>query len=149
MLSGTVNKQSRRRKSYSRATSWGNETRSRYSDASSRGGWGRTKSRAGKKSATSKTNYNWSQQQPSGQNKSRGSYWSPDAKPIERSSQRKPDQQAAATQFKRRDSVQHAKFGVGTVIESNIVNGEEEVTVAFPGIGIKKLAASLTGLKKL
>lgn len=148
LLSGTVNKQSRRRKSYSRATSWGNESRSRYSDASSRGGWGRTKSRAGKKSNTGKTTYNWSQQQPSGQKEPRSSYWSPDAKPIERSSQRKPEPEAA-TQFKRRDSVQHAKFGVGTVIESNMVNGEEEVTVAFPGVGIKKLAASLAGLEKL
>jgi DNA helicase-2/ATP-dependent DNA helicase PcrA len=148
LLSGTVNKQSRRRKSYSRATSWGNESRSRYSGASSRGGWGRTKPRSGKKGKTDKTSYNWSQQQPSGQSKSRSSYWSPDATPIERPSQRKPDQQAA-TQFKRRDSVQHATFGVGTVIESDMVNGEEEVTVAFPGIGIKKLAASLAKLKKL
>jgi len=52
-------------------------------------------------------------------------------------------------QFQRRDSVQHPKFGVGTVIESNLVGGDEEVTVAFPGIGIKRLAASLAGLKKL
>jgi DNA helicase-2/ATP-dependent DNA helicase PcrA len=54
-----------------------------------------------------------------------------------------------ATQFKARDSVQHAKFGVGTVIESNIVGGEEEVAVAFPGIGIKRLLVSMAGLKKL
>ena len=53
------------------------------------------------------------------------------------------------TQFKRRDSVEHATFGVGTVIESNIIGGEEEVTVAFPGVGIKKLAASMANLKKL
>ena len=51
--------------------------------------------------------------------------------------------------FKRRDSVQHAKFGVGTVIESNLVGGDEEVTVAFPGIGIKRLLASMADLKKL
>ena len=48
-----------------------------------------------------------------------------------------PEQQSQLL-FKRRDSVQHAKFGVGTVIESNLVDGEEEVTVAFPGIGIKR-----------
>ncbi len=30
-----------------------------------------------------------------------------------------------------------------------MAGGEEEVTVAFPGIGIKRLAASLAGLKKL
>jgi DNA helicase-2/ATP-dependent DNA helicase PcrA len=47
------------------------------------------------------------------------------------------------------DSVQHAKFGVGTVIESRAVDGDEEVTVAFPGIGAKTLLASLANLKKL
>jgi DNA helicase-2/ATP-dependent DNA helicase PcrA len=54
-----------------------------------------------------------------------------------------------ATTFKARDSVQHAKFGVGTVIESNMVGGEEEVAVAFPGIGIKRLLVAMAGLKKL
>ena len=45
--------------------------------------------------------------------------------------------------------MQHPQFGVGTVIESQVVGGDEEVTVAFPGVGIKKLAASLANLKKL
>ena len=45
--------------------------------------------------------------------------------------------------------MQHAKFGVGTVIESKVVDGDEEVAVAFPGIGVKRLLASLAGLKKL
>ena len=36
-----------------------------------------------------------------------------------------------------------------TVIESNMVGGEEEVAVAFPGIGIKRLLVSMAGLKKL
>ena len=45
--------------------------------------------------------------------------------------------------------MQHAKFGEGTVIESKVVGGEEEVTVAFPGVGIKRLMASMAGLKKL
>ncbi len=62
-----------------------------------------------------------------------------------------PPSKAAPTaepRFKRRDSVQHSSFGVGTVIESAVAhNGEEEVTVAFPGVGIKKLLADY--LKKL
>ena len=57
--------------------------------------------------------------------------------------------ESADLQFKRRDAVQHATFGVGTVIESNLAGGEEEVTVAFPGIGIKRLLVSIAGLKKL
>ncbi len=43
--------------------------------------------------------------------------------------------------------VRHAKFGEGTVIESKQVGGDEEVTVAFPGEGIKKLAASFAKLE--
>jgi DNA helicase-2/ATP-dependent DNA helicase PcrA len=45
--------------------------------------------------------------------------------------------------------VQHPTFGVGTVIESNVTRDDEEVTVAFPGVGIKKLMVSLANLKKL
>ena len=54
---------------------------------------------------------------------------------------------AAKPKFERRDSVQHTSFGVGTVIESNITRDGEEVTVAFPGVGIKKLLAEY--LRKL
>ncbi|OUC07339.1 hypothetical protein RY27_15475, partial [Litorilinea aerophila] len=77
-------------------------------------------------------------------------YWSPGpsgpAPRIQRPSARSAE---AETQFKRRDSVRHARFGVGTVIESTRVGDDEEVTVAFPGIGVKKLLASLAGLEKL
>ncbi len=51
--------------------------------------------------------------------------------------------------FQRRQSVQHPEYGVGTVIDSVAVQGDEEVTVAFPGIGIKKFLASLAPLEKL
>jgi hypothetical protein len=30
-----------------------------------------------------------------------------------------------------------------------VTRDDEEVTVAFPGVGIKKLSASMAGLKKL
>ncbi len=52
----------------------------------------------------------------------------------------------AAARFKTGQRVRHAKFGDGTVIESKVTGGDEEVTVAFPGIGIKRLAASLANL---
>ena len=81
--------------------------------------------------------------QPTGRQAARGGVESParggPAKP-------KPEQ---IGQFKRRDSVHAAKFGVGTVIESKVDAGDEIVTVAFPGLGIKKLAVSLANLKKL
>jgi len=52
-------------------------------------------------------------------------------------------------QYKRRDSVQHKKFGVGTVVESRLTTNDEEVTIAFPGVGIKKILASMNDLKRL
>ncbi|MEM7537541.1 MAG: UvrD-helicase domain-containing protein [Chloroflexota bacterium] len=52
-------------------------------------------------------------------------------------------------QFKRMESVKHSVFGVGTVVESVVTVDDEEVTVAFPGVGIKTLSASMAGLEKL
>ena len=51
-------------------------------------------------------------------------------------------------QFKTGETVSHAKFGQGTVIESKWVGNDEEVTVAFPGTGIKRLVASFARLEK-
>jgi len=55
----------------------------------------------------------------------------------------------APTLFKRRQSVEHPKFGVGMVIDSIVIGGEEEVSVAFPNLGVKKFMASLANLKIL
>ncbi len=49
--------------------------------------------------------------------------------------------------YKSGQQVKHAKFGAGTVIESKLVGNDEEVSVAFPGIGIKRLAASFAKLE--
>lgn len=133
LLSGMVDRHARRSAAYERAVSW---DRRRTQDTS------------------------WESRSNRSKGDGRNSYWSPDRGNSEatrsrnaasetnmnRAKARKP---AAATQFKSRDSVQHAKFGVGTVIESNIVGGEEEVAVAFPGIGIKRFLVSMAGLKKL
>ena len=53
----------------------------------------------------------------------------------------------AEAQFQTGQKVRHAKFGEGTVIESKAMGNDEEVTVAFPGEGIKKLAASFARLE--
>ena len=55
---------------------------------------------------------------------------------------------ANAPQFRTGQRVRHAKFGSGTVIESKLVGNDEEVTVAFPSVGIKRLAASFANLEK-
>jgi DNA helicase-2/ATP-dependent DNA helicase PcrA len=64
----------------------------------------------------------------------------PDGPPVRRPTQ---------TEFRTGDQVRHPAFGRGTVIESQIRNGEEEVAVAFAGRGVKKLIASLANLEKV
>jgi DNA helicase-2/ATP-dependent DNA helicase PcrA len=44
--------------------------------------------------------------------------------------------------------VTHATFGDGVVISSKLVEGDEEVTVAFAGKGVKRLLASFARLEK-
>jgi len=58
-----------------------------------------------------------------------------------------PVRQVAKTRFRAGDKVHHPAFGEGTVIKSQIRGGDEEVTVAFAGRGIKKLVASLAKLE--
>ena len=54
----------------------------------------------------------------------------------------KQDEVAQFTpRFKTGDKVSHANFGEGTVVESRLSGGDEEVTVAFKGRGIKRLLA--------
>jgi DNA helicase II / ATP-dependent DNA helicase PcrA len=138
LLSGMVDKRSRREHSYQRATSWDMEDDPRLGRPSKP----QASVAKGQPSASG-----------SGAN-AKESYWSPGAarsssKSGAGSSGKGKTSTGRTPKFKRRDSVQHATFGVGTVIESNVVGSDEEVTVAFPGIGIKKLLASMAGLKKL
>jgi DNA helicase-2/ATP-dependent DNA helicase PcrA len=53
----------------------------------------------------------------------------------------------AVARYRTGQKVSHAKFGDGIVIESKATGNDEEVTVAFSGVGIKKLAASLAKLE--
>jgi DNA helicase-2/ATP-dependent DNA helicase PcrA len=56
---------------------------------------------------------------------------------------------AAQVQFVPGDRVRHAKFGEGIVVKSELKNGDEEVDVAFVGVGVKKLALSFAPLERL
>jgi DNA helicase-2/ATP-dependent DNA helicase PcrA len=143
-----VDKRSRQESSFKRVTSWGDEEEISRSPRSQTGGqWsGRSKS--------SPPTWDRAGSGQSGAGKS--SYWTPGRaerqagdqpahKPITRKSA--APQPTAKAKFVRRDSVQHVSFGVGTVIESTMTRDGEEVTVAFPGVGIKKLLAEY--LRKL
>ncbi|HXF64407.1 MAG TPA: UvrD-helicase domain-containing protein [Caldilineaceae bacterium] len=139
LLTGMVDRRARREAAYSRATAWDvDDDRPRRGRRTGDDTWASSPSRQER-------------------GRSQQTYWSPGSesqtgsRPAARPAKAdgKADKAAGSLQFKRRDSVQHPKFGVGTVIESNLVGGEEEVTVAFPGVGIKRLLADLAGLKKL
>jgi DNA helicase-2/ATP-dependent DNA helicase PcrA len=51
--------------------------------------------------------------------------------------------------FQTGDEVEHGVFGRGVVIESKLVGGDEEVMVAFPGVGLKRLLASMAPMEKV
>jgi DNA helicase-2/ATP-dependent DNA helicase PcrA len=46
------------------------------------------------------------------------------------------------------DHVRHRRFGEGIVVSSQVVKGDEEVTVAFVGQGVKRLIAAYAGLER-
>jgi DNA helicase-2/ATP-dependent DNA helicase PcrA len=57
--------------------------------------------------------------------------------------------QAVPRRFQTGDEVQHKIFGKGVVIESKVAGGDEQVTVAFAGVGLKRLMASLSPMDKV
>jgi DNA helicase-2/ATP-dependent DNA helicase PcrA len=52
------------------------------------------------------------------------------------------------TRFRAGDHVQHPTLGEGIVVSSALRTDDEEVTVAFPAKGVKKLMASFAKLAK-
>ena len=124
LLSGQVDRRSRQAAAYDRATSWldGPAMFGRYRDGNYDSGAPNAYRTAG----------------PASSNRSQS-----------RRPRRRPAKTEAPTLFKRRQSVEHPKFGVGMVIDSVVIGGEEEVSVAFPNLGVKKFMASLANLKIL
>ncbi|MFC2037727.1 ATP-dependent helicase, partial [Chloroflexota bacterium] len=55
----------------------------------------------------------------------------------------------AAPSFQTGDEVEHKVFGKGVVIESEPAGNDEQVTVAFAGVGLKRLMASLSPMEKV
>ena len=60
-----------------------------------------------------------------------------------------PSPVATTAAWKAGDRVRHARFGEGVVVSSQMVKGDEEVTVAFIGEGVKRLIAAYAGLERL
>ena len=53
-----------------------------------------------------------------------------------------------AIPLRRATEVRHAKFGVGTVVSVQPSGSDDDLTVAFPGRGVKKLMASMAPLER-
>jgi DNA helicase-2/ATP-dependent DNA helicase PcrA len=47
------------------------------------------------------------------------------------------------------DRLQHEKFGIGTVVQVQESKGDQILTIAFPGEGVKKLMAGFAPLLKV
>ncbi len=56
---------------------------------------------------------------------------------------------ATTPEFRPGDKVRHGHFGAGVVVSSLVRDGDEEVTVAFAGAGVKKLMQQLAKLEKV
>ena len=57
-------------------------------------------------------------------------------------------QEAGTLAWRAGDRVRHRRFGDGIVVSSQFVKGDEEVTVAFVGQGVKRLIAEYAGLER-
>jgi DNA helicase-2/ATP-dependent DNA helicase PcrA len=64
-------------------------------------------------------------------------------------SKARPPREPSEAQFSAGQKVRHAMFGDGVVVSSKIAGDDEEVTVAFPGKGVKKLLAAFAKLERL
>ena len=61
----------------------------------------------------------------------------------------RPTKAPSEVQFATGQKVKHSMFGDGVVVSSKISGDDEEVTVAFPGKGVKKLLAAFAKLERL
>jgi hypothetical protein len=55
---------------------------------------------------------------------------------------------ATAVAWRAGDKVRHRRFGEGIVVSSRLEKGDEWVTVAFVGQGVKELIAAYAGLER-
>ncbi|HEY7451744.1 MAG TPA: 3'-5' exonuclease, partial [Candidatus Limnocylindria bacterium] len=63
--------------------------------------------------------------------------------------ERGADAAVAELAWRAGDKVRHRRFGDGIVVSSQWVSGDEEVTVAFAGQGVRRLIGSYAGLERV
>ena len=94
---------------------------------------------------TSRSNINWSS------SSTRQTRTEPVQTPRSKEKQRTSltTNQPQAVAFFAGQKVRHSMFGEGMVVSSKLIENDEEVTVAFPGKGVKKLLASFANLEHI
>jgi DNA helicase-2/ATP-dependent DNA helicase PcrA len=68
---------------------------------------------------------------------------------VPRAPAARPARPQPSTEFKAGDKVKSPAFGTGVVVSSRITGNDEEVQVAFDGVGVKRLITSMANLTKL
>jgi DNA helicase-2/ATP-dependent DNA helicase PcrA len=68
-------------------------------------------------------------------------------RPSEPATVKRPE--PSAPRYHTGDEVQHEVFGQGVVIESKPAGADEQVTIAFAGVGLKRLMASMAPMEKV
>lgn len=148
----------RRAGTKARASSWSWDSGASDNSSSLWSNGGRTANRnsgrAGRASQTRQSATHWdNDDEDSLRPKTRRTTIIPDkALPTPNSADFEPEPRRAAIsqpQFRTGETVRHIKFGEGIVVESKLTGDDEEVTVAFSDVGIKRLAASMARLEKV
>ncbi|MCP4360919.1 MAG: UvrD-helicase domain-containing protein [Chloroflexi bacterium] len=131
----------RRRETKSKTNSWewsSGKTQSSWEPSSS---WSQKKGKRPSSKPTPKTTWQTAAHNPSPKKKL------PTPKYLNNQFEDQEPEKEQTARYKSGQKVRHAKFGEGTVIESKLTGNDEEVSVAFPDIGIKRLAASFARLE--
>ncbi|MBK8902606.1 MAG: UvrD-helicase domain-containing protein [Anaerolineaceae bacterium] len=132
----------RRESTFQQASSWNWSSGS----SSSASGYGRSASPSSNTRPASRKSYSWADSKPASPQPSAPSRPTNLPKPRYEEDDLEPAGPQKA-KYKTGQKVRHSKFGVGTVIESKLTGNDEEVSVAFAEVGVKRLAASFANLE--
>ncbi|MBK7895445.1 MAG: UvrD-helicase domain-containing protein [Anaerolineaceae bacterium] len=141
---GTVKQ--RRESTVQQASSW--SWSSGATKSSSRGNSAQRDS-ARPASHASRKSYSWADNTQTSPQPSAASHPANLPKPRHQADDFEPASGPQVAKYKTGQKVRHKKFGEGTVIESKLTGNDEEVSVAFAEVGVKRLAASFANLEIL
>ncbi|MCC6607059.1 MAG: UvrD-helicase domain-containing protein [Anaerolineae bacterium] len=134
----------RRESTYQQASSWNWSGGSSSSGSGS--GYGRSAAPGSSSRPTTRKSYSWADDTKPSPQPPAPSRPSTLPKPRHEADDLEPAGPQKA-KYKTGQKVRHSKFGVGTVIESKLTGNDEEVSVAFADVGVKRLAASFANLE--